>query len=115
MYGAGQRLDQYGASVGEVVRNCPPLRDVVDELPAPAAAGVMAVTGLQAGGDVADGDAVTAVAATRSARGALLEPASNATQDGIEHDAGALRVAVRVIEELTHDLVPGNERHGHER
>src|SRR4051794_10364040 len=114
MYGAGQRLDQYGASVRQVVRNRAQLRDVCDELATPAAAGVMAVTRLQAGGDVADGDAVAAVAATGRAGGALLEPASNATQDRVEHDARALRVAVRVIEELTHDLVSGNERHGHQ-
>ena len=84
------------------------LRLVGDEALAPAAAGVAAEAGLQAGGH----DAVGRVAAERDeplrALGARRrQAAGGAAQRGLDDDALA---ASRAGADLAHDLVAGDER-----
>ena len=105
---AGERLDQHGVLVGEVVGHGVQLRLVGDEALAPAAAGLAAEAGLQARGDVAVGR----VAAQRAAgpartRGRAAEAAGGAAERGLDDDALA---AARAGADLAHDLVAGDER-----
>src|SRR4029453_4024165 len=85
------RLEKDRLALGEAVGDRVQLRAVRNEHLAPAAAGVGAIAGLQAGAHVAGGHAVaTAGEAGRAVRTGV-EAAGEAAQDGFERDPGALR------------------------
>ena len=109
--GSSRTALRFGEPVGDGVE----LRAVRDEHLAPAAAGVGAVAGLQAGAHVAGGDPVAAAVEARLAVVARVEAAGEAAQDGFERDPGALREVVDVVQELADHLVAGDERERDQR
>ena len=112
--GARDRLDQDRLLVREPLGHRVQLAAVGDEGLAPAAAGVGAEAGLEAGGEVADGDPAAAVGGARGARLARLDAAGGAGQDRVDHHAGAGGQVLAVVEEVGHDLVARHERHRHD-
>ena len=102
--------------VAHARRDRPQLRAVREHQPAPAAAGVAAVAGLQPGLEVAHRHAVAAaVLAGRAVRAELGEPARRAAEHRRQDHAGAGLQVVAVVEQLAHDLVARHERQRHER
>ena len=101
---AGERLDEHGALVGDVVADAVQLGLVGDELRRPAAARRAAEPGLDACVEVAGGEVGVVVAvAGRGAVERWAEAAGLVAEHRLEHDAGA-------VVELADDLVAGHER-----
>ena len=115
MDGTGQRLDQHGVIVSEVVRHGVQLRSVGHEHTAPAASGVRAVPRLEPGRHMPDRDAITSRRLARGAGRARLDPARRARQHRLQDDPGSRGETVDVVQEVGHDLVPGDEGHRDER
>ena len=88
------------------------LRLVRDQALAPAAAGVAAEAGLQAGGDVAVGRVAAQRGQALRALGARRQAAHGAAERGLDDDALA---APRPGADLAHDLVAGDERRARQR
>ena len=111
---AGERLDQHGVLVGAGRRGrCAAGTRVRDQALAPAAAGVAAEAGLQAGGDVAVGRVATQRDQALRALGARRpRPRTRAAERGLDDDALA---APRAGADLAHDLVAGDERRARQR
>ena len=110
--GAGHRLDQDRLLVGVALRHGVELAAMGDQLLAPPAAGVRAEAGLQAGGEVADGDPVAAVGGTRSQQAvAGVDAPGGAGEHRVDDDAGARRQVLAVVDQLGDHLVAGDERH----
>src|SRR3990172_11317844 len=91
------------------------LRAVGGEDPAPAAAGVLAVAGLQPGRDVPERDSIATTGEAGGTGRAGLEPAGPAAEHRREHHPGARREIVHAVDELADHLVAGHERQRHER
>ena len=114
VHGAGHRLDQQRLLVGVALGDHVHLAAVRRQLLAPAAAGVLAEPGLEAGRQVADGDPAAPVGGAGRAVLAGLHAAGGAGQHRVEHDPGAGRQVLAVVQELADDLVAGHERQRHE-
>ena len=104
---AGERLDEHGALVGDVVGQAVELRVVGDQLRRPATSRRAAETGLDPGFE--DTGREVGVVVAVAGRGALergAEAAGLVAEDRLQHDA-------RAVVELADDLVAGDEREAH--
>ncbi|MFT3855426.1 MAG: hypothetical protein QM733_22240 [Ilumatobacteraceae bacterium] len=109
---AGGRLDHHRVLVAEIVGDVDELQAMGDEALAPAAAGLAAEPGLQAGLDVPEGDALAAVDVAGGARWAhRVDAADRAVQDGDDGDPPAADLGL----DVGHDLVAEREREADDR
>src|SRR4051794_36060759 len=114
MDGAGDRLDEHGLLVAQLIGYDVQLAAVCGELLAPPSTGVGAETGLETRFDVADGDPVAAVGETGPARVAQVDSPGGTLQDRVDDDPGAGGEVVAVGEQLSHRLVTGHQGKRHQ-
>lgn len=110
MHGAGERLDEHGPLVRQVVRHRAQLRPVGGQPLAPPAPGRGAVPRLQSWLEVADRHPLAVVTPALGARPARLQAAGLAREHRVDDDAGAPGQVLAVLGELRHDLVAEHAR-----